>query len=76
MTALSALAGIRIIFSQHAPVPKLLHYLCKGPYYQRRLKRIKRDPNNWSKPEFLIVGDMVLIHPSLSQVFEDVIKRL
>lgn len=57
--------GLRVISSQYAPVPQLLRYPKKGPYYQRRLKKIRRDPKNWSKPTFIISGNTVIGHPNL-----------
>lgn len=57
--------SISVITSEYAPVPILIRYPRKGPYYQRRLKKLKRDPNNWTKPEVLLIDGAIVVHPSL-----------
>lgn len=63
--------AMRIIVSQYAPAPRLLRYPAKGPYYQRRLRRMKRDPRSWTKPEFMIAGHTIIVHPSLERLLRE-----
>ncbi len=59
------LGKIDIVESVYAPKPTLKRYPRKGPYFQKRLKRIQANPKNWTEPEFFIGDGFVIAHPSV-----------
>ncbi len=61
------MAGFQVFEDPYAPVPTLKRYPRKGPYFHRRLKRAKRDPDNWTEPQFFILKpNTIVCHPSLT----------
>lgn len=59
------MSGFQIFEDVHAPVPTLRRLPVKGPYFQRRLKRMKRDPKNWTAPQYFLTGNTIIAHPSV-----------
>ena len=64
------IAALRVVEDPYLPAPHLLKYPRKGPYYQRRLKKLKADPRNWSPETAYRMGDSLLCRPGVAEVLK------
>lgn len=57
-------ASINVVVNQYLEGPKQVRFPRKGPYYQRREKRMRRDPKNWAPGDMFMMGNTLFVHPA------------
>jgi hypothetical protein len=68
--------NIEIVLSPYAPSPIQLRFPRKGPYWQRRQKRMRADARNWSKPDFWMVRNKIICHPSVWPTIKKALEEI
>lgn len=70
---ISPVSALYVVESEHAPQPELIRKPEKGPYFRKRLRRLRANPKNWTKPECIIAGSMIIAHPKVAHLFRSAI---
>ena len=63
-----------VVVSQFAPSPHQIRYPKKGPYWQRRNRKMRADPKNWSEPQAYIMGRYIICHPTVVALLGEVLR--
>jgi hypothetical protein len=64
LTALGIpIPGVQILVDPYLPGPQQIKHAARGPYFNRREKRLARDPKNYTAPSIIKRNGTYFCHP-------------